>query len=1230
MNSTDQQLTSATSRHHLSMVANGESSRLVDGTILFADVSGFTALSERLERRGREGAELMSNLLAAIFAPMLDLAAARGGDLLGYGGDALLLLFTGDRHGEQAIATAAELLEVLRRRTPAHRAVGRAALTMSMGAESGPIALFAAGQEITQLMVAGPTLDAALRAESDAVGGELLLGPNLAASASRFGTPTVPPCVDVATRPDADELAARALSPALASYFRADGRSGEHRPVTALFLKHVVDVDVRSPASMERVAQRLAHFTSTVVDLCEQHGLSLIAPDALVGAVKFSIVGGAPVAHGDSVDAAMSFALDLLEELGDDVSIGINQGTVYCGEITGSTRRVYAVLGDAMNLAARVMSKAERGTALVEVATAAQGRLPRILRPIDPFAAKGKSLPVEAFRLLPGRPPLSVDTAEILGREDERHLLDTAWAATKAGESTTVGIVAPPGLGKSALMAAWLAGSDPSATVRVSGGRLGRLTPLYALSVAVRDHFGLSDATDEEVLASLDLLIEERAPSQLRWRDLVALAFGVAVGDSASELDERVRAERLREGVAALLASADRPSIVVAVDDAHLLDDATEAVLAHVSVNAPGAVFMISAVRSDESSALVEAAGQRLVLGPLTDEVARRIVRSHAPNPLPVERIERIVARAEGNPLFLSALARAGATDSLPGTVEEAIRRELDRLAPTVRRTLGKLAALGSASTVESVKAVIGDDAARSLTSLGVDEFVQIDARQVVFRHPLRREVAYAAMPFGDRRAAHARALDHLLSVDEPPPSLVALHAYHSREDAETWRWARRAAAEPAAGLAPGTAAEHLEWAVAAARRLRSVSTVELAAALEELGDAYEATGRFVDAERSFRSAMRIDTDLDRTVRRVCRVARQCEHQGQLSRGLRWARRGQRSAEHAAVTTRALPVRSETALRFRGGDLVGALRANESAMELALAADDRAMLVQTHRMAGTVKELTGHDGVIDLRRSLELAVELGDDQSAAWAHNNLGAALYDRGQWAESADRYRSYYEVATRLGDTLEAATASNNLAEILSDQGHWAGAERLFADALDVFDGAGYRIGRAVALGNLSRVHRRSGSFERAATELRAASDEFRHIGADDFLIEMTVRGIELELSTDGAAAIDATASHRPTAIPVLDAGPTGIALRRLTAVVALRSGDVETARRELLAARAAAIDADYRYEGALVTEVLVRCGLDSSAAMHADLVARFEELAIIDSGQKSFLDTADRQPS
>src|SRR4030095_11670662 len=69
-----------------------------EGTAAFVDVSGFTALSEQLARKGREGAEQITEVIGRVFESMLAVAYESGGSLLKFGGDALLLWFGREGH----------------------------------------------------------------------------------------------------------------------------------------------------------------------------------------------------------------------------------------------------------------------------------------------------------------------------------------------------------------------------------------------------------------------------------------------------------------------------------------------------------------------------------------------------------------------------------------------------------------------------------------------------------------------------------------------------------------------------------------------------------------------------------------------------------------------------------------------------------------------------------------------------------------------------------------------------------------------------------------------------------------------------------------------------------------------------------------------------------------------------------------------------------------------------
>src|SRR3954454_13010043 len=129
--------------------------RAMDGTLVFSDISGFTPLSERLARRGKVGAEELTDVLNEVFTGLLDVATSYGGDLLKFGGDALLLLFQGDDHAARACTAASALQTALRPYRRLRTVAGVVQLRMSVGVASGCVDLYLIGIRSKELFAFG-------------------------------------------------------------------------------------------------------------------------------------------------------------------------------------------------------------------------------------------------------------------------------------------------------------------------------------------------------------------------------------------------------------------------------------------------------------------------------------------------------------------------------------------------------------------------------------------------------------------------------------------------------------------------------------------------------------------------------------------------------------------------------------------------------------------------------------------------------------------------------------------------------------------------------------------------------------------------------------------------------------------------------------------------------------------------------------------------------------------
>ncbi|HET9672032.1 MAG TPA: adenylate/guanylate cyclase domain-containing protein, partial [Actinomycetota bacterium] len=162
--------------------APGTSVRELEGSVVFVDISGFTSMSERLASRGRVGAEEVTDVLGAVFSRLLGIAYGNGGGLIKFGGDALLLLFTGTDHPGKAARAAVGMRRTLRDIGKIDTSAGKVGLRMSVGIHTGRFDFFLVGDSHKELIVTGPAASRTVTMESTASAGEILVSPETAAA----------------------------------------------------------------------------------------------------------------------------------------------------------------------------------------------------------------------------------------------------------------------------------------------------------------------------------------------------------------------------------------------------------------------------------------------------------------------------------------------------------------------------------------------------------------------------------------------------------------------------------------------------------------------------------------------------------------------------------------------------------------------------------------------------------------------------------------------------------------------------------------------------------------------------------------------------------------------------------------------------------------------------------------------------------------------------------------
>lgn len=1231
-----------------------------EGTLAFADVSGFTKLSERLARKGRQGAEEMVDAISTIFTHLLRQSDQFGGDVLKFGGDALLLWYSGDDHLARACAAAHAMRRTLLREGTIRTSSGPVKMRMSQGVHTGQFDFFLVGGRHQDLVVAGPAATTTVEMESAADAQEILLSPAAAAQlpANCLGEEKgggwllqSPPLAPAAPHPATSQAVAPeelGVYVPIALRGRLDSlvQESEHRHVAVAFM-HFLGLDALiAEAGPAEVHRRLDSLTRAVVDVAADLGVCLICTDIGPDGGKFMLAAGAPDSYEDREERMLRLGLAVMEQdHGLAVRMGVNRGPAYGGAVGAPFRHTYSTMGDAVNLAARVMGKAQPGQLLATAAVMAQCEGRFETEPLEPFLVKGKAMPVHAFAVR-GRKAARRERRRseqpLVGRVAELAILHEAVERAAAGSGGTVEVVGDAGMGKSRLLREVSEHPLLDQRLLVECEQYESNTPYFAARWLVRAAAGIR-STDDPLVAGQRLRdrVLEACPDIAPWLPLLGAVADATTPSTpeVDDLDPRFRRQRLNAVVERFLVAVLTSTTLIAVEDGFWMDEASADVFGHLAGVADQHPWLLCVTRRPVEGGLHAALGYPatvLDLAPLDPSESVTLLLS-VDQDLSPHAVDQLSARSSGNPLFLLEMAAASAhssdVDALPDDIEAIVTTRLDRLAPPDRRILRYAAVLGARFRQDVFERAVGD-----LLPGGIDagawsrlgEFVRRDERGILrFGNEVFRRVAYDALPFSRRQQVHGRVGEVLQSlsaeVGEDRLGLLSLHFHSAQRFQEAWTYSVEAGARARALAANLEAVEFYRRAIDAARHLPAVAPEEEARIFEAMGDACEVTALYEQATAAYGKAReRLRADPVATARMTQKEGILRERLGKYAGAVRWYNKGLAvlagvdGDEAAAVRAKLLV--GFAAVRYRQGRLTSCVDLCEQVVHLAATGADRSTLAHAYFLLdAALTDLGRADSEKYRALALPIYEEIGDLVGQASVLNNLGINAYYEGRWHEALELYERSREARVRAGDVVGAATAANNIGEILSDQGRFAEAEDLFREAQRVFRSAGYPVGRALATSNLGRVAARAGRFDEASELLMDALEQFRTIRAETFVIETQARLAELLLLGDQfdqaltlaeAVRTNASSAEHTFARAVLD---------RIRGIAMVHVGRASDGRQALIASVQAAEEAGAEYEAAvslaciaLAEEALANPRSIERRQASNDVFARLEVLA------------------
>lgn len=863
----------------------------VQAAMLFADISGFTLITERLAEKGPAGVETLARILNEYFGQLIDIIHNYGGDVVKFAGDAVIAVWpivsasTPDGSPETAdpvtradhwqwTMRAAECAIEIRERLTNYKAED-ANLYLKLAISTGRISTAHVGGVFNRwefLLTGNPLIELGI-ANNLAKAGEILITPSAwrlirndcyahpiefelkeaIAQGGRLDELNKPSSIFTSSKklniPAGAESSLRAYIPGAVINRLTAGQSSwiaELRRVTVLFI-NLPDLDqgteLESAQNIARLIQRSVYRYEGSINKInvDDKGITIVAA-----------LGLPPFAHEDDPARGVQSALMIRKELTNlnvRSYIGITTGRIFCGSVGNDSRREYTIIGNAVNLSARLMSAAANQFMLIDKVgipilcdrmTHDSAKDVIEFESLPPQQVKGRMDPVMVFHPLEAKKSVIRPTTEMIGRQEEKTMMANALQELERGAlHQTIILQGEAGIGKSRLfedlvrqaetlhVKMFLGGGD--AVEKTSAYRAWR--PIFNQILDIEEVLLNVELTEKDrnlIQARIVERLTEIDPDLARYSPLMDVILPIPIPDNelTSAMSGEIRAGNTRELLTRLLNhEAIHTPLLIVLEDLHWFDSASWALLADVQQKVrPVLLALNTRPLSDplplQFKQITDTSDVRLVKleAMLLDDVEALVCQRLGVKSIPPMIARLIREKSEGHPFFAEELAYALRESgiliienqecriysrfmnfedlTLPDTLQAAITNRIDSLDPSQQLTLKVASVIGrifAFRVLQAIHPIETDkpsllDYLDTLTRLSLT-LIESEAPDLayIFKHAVTQEVAYNLMLFSQRRQLHQAVAEWIEESNQQNiQPFYPLLAHHWAQAAET------------------------------------------------------------------------------------------------------------------------------------------------------------------------------------------------------------------------------------------------------------------------------------------------------------------------------------------------------------------------------------------------------------------------------------------------------------
>lgn len=1067
---------------------------------VFIDISGFTKMTETLMKSGDEGAEVLSEILNQIFNPVVNAIYENGGFVTTFAGDAFTSVFPENNSQTSAIFSAQKIQKVFAKKGLMKTKFGDFQLAVKLGISFGLVEWGILGKERKAYFFRGEAIDNCAASEHLAEKGEVVFDNKIfevcesetldfaAKSDVHFALKKLNLKKRKQNFPSTKRLLKKIALEFLPKSVVDFSQSGEFRNVSSVF------VSFDGAESFENLSELISLLSEIIfyykgyfnkLDFGDKGGIALC-------------VFGAPISYENLTSFALKFSLALQKSVKKNlptvkIRLGITYGKVYAGFVGGQKRLEYTVLGDVVNLAARLMASADWEKIWVSENINFLEKNNFEFENLGEFQFKGKSKKEKVFEL---KSQKIIDSAvfkgKFVGRENELSVVAKSFLPLeKDSFGGAVYVYGEAGVGKSRFIYELQKQNSNFTWLHFScdGIQKKPFNPLRSFFLnlfQLETHFSTEQnkANFEKNYETLFTANEEINNELSRLKTVIGCFLGIHFTDSLyDELDPKLRYENTILSFAMILqALSVKNPVVVNFEDIHWIDSDSEKALQKISkVSSKFPLIFLFPCRyhDDNSKPKIQLGAietQEIDLNRLSDERILQFSENSLEGRISIKLFAILKKRTEGNPFFIEQSLLFFREEkviqnvngrweilkeefALPLTINDLLISRIDRLAANLKEIIQTASVIGNEFELKLLSEVLQhkDFSCKLQKGEEADIWHALSELRYIFSHILMHEAVYQMQLKKRVRELHrlvAESIEKLFQGEKNYFADLAFHYQKAEIKSKSIEYLEKAGDYASENFQNSKALEFYENLLG----LLENSEAHFIDVLLKKSEILAFVGRRNEVQSHYSLALSISERIkDET--RIAKSKKQlgilASSRGEFLEANSWLQ----SALSTFVITKNEKEESVVngvlgLIAFQKGQLEEAKHFYNKQLEICERTSNERGISRVYGNLGMVFHVESNfqKAIESYAVQKRITEKLKDRRGFSRAVNNIGFAFAEQGNFENALQNYKEYLSICQTIGDKQGIAISSKNIGSIFLEKEDYQNAEKNYSKAISI----------------------------------------------------------------------------------------------------------------------------------------------------------------------------------